>query len=77
MAIDFLASLKGKFESDSIFVSPYAKEAAGDNALPVMLSLLCAELLSGSSEADIVQIQRVFHTGADPMERLIARPSFE
>jgi len=77
LALDFLVSLKGEFSSEPIFVSPYAKEAAGDNALPLMLSLLCAELLDGSSETDIVQMQRVFHTGADPMERLIARPSFE
>ncbi|TVT30970.1 phosphoribosyltransferase [Marinobacter vinifirmus] len=77
LALDFLVSLKGEFPSNSIFVSPYAKEATGDNALPVMLSLLCAELLIGNSETDIVQMQRVFHTGADPMERLIARPSFE
>lgn len=38
---------------------------------------MCAEVLGGISETDIVQLQKVFHTGADPMERLIARPSFE
>lgn len=76
-SVEFLVSLRGEFSSETIFVSPYAKEAAGDNALPLVLSLICAELLGGSSETDIVQMQRVFHTGADPMERLIARPSFE
>ncbi|MGO3699097.1 MULTISPECIES: phosphoribosyltransferase [Halomonas] len=77
LALEFLASLNGEFPEDAIFVSPYAKEAAGDNAIPLMLSLLCAEVCGGTSETDIVQLQRVFHTGADPMERLISRPSFE
>jgi hypothetical protein len=77
LALDFLVSLKGEFPEGTIFVSPYAKEASGDNALPLILSLMCAEVLGGTSETDIVQLQKVFHTGADPMERLIARPSFE
>ena len=38
---------------------------------------MAAEILDGESETDIVQLQRVFHTGADPMERLRLRPSFE
>ncbi|MDQ7727275.1 hypothetical protein [Halomonas sp. SpR8] len=77
LALKFLISLKNEFPEGSIFVSPYAKEASGDNALPLILSLMCAEVLDGISETDIVQLQKVFHTGADPMERLIARPSFE
>lgn len=77
LAFGFLVSLKGEFPEGTIFVSPYAKEASGDNALPLILSLMCAEVLGGTSETDIVQLQKVFHTGADPMERLIARPSFE
>jgi len=43
----------------------------------MILSLMAAEILDGESETDIVQLQRVFHTGADPMERLRLRPSFE
>jgi hypothetical protein len=77
LAFDFLYGLCGQFPADSIFVSPFAKEASGDNALPLMLSLMCAEILGGTSETDIVQLQRVFHTGADPMERLMLRPSFK
>lgn len=77
LALDFLLSLRGEFPKGVIFVSPYAREATGDNALPLILSLMCAELLNGESETDIVQLQRVFHTGADPMERLRLRPSFE
>ena len=77
LALEFLFSLENEFPEGSIFVSPYAQEASGDNALPLILSLMCAEVLDGVSETDIVQMQKVFHTGADPMERLIARPSFE
>ena len=66
-----------KIPSDVKFVSPFAKEATGDNALPLMLSLVCAEIFDGESDTEIVQLQRVFHTGADPMERLRLRPSFE
>lgn len=77
LALPFLMALRSELPADCIFVSPYAQEAAGDNALPLMLSLMCAELFKGTSEIDIVQQERVFHTGADPMERLISRPSFE
>jgi orotate phosphoribosyltransferase len=31
----------------------------------------------GVADEDNVQISRVFHTGADPMERIAARPTFE
>jgi len=77
LAFDFLYSLQGRFPEGTIFVSPFAREASGDNALPLILSLMAAEILDGESETDIVQLQRVFHTGADPMERLRLRPSFE
>lgn len=77
LAWDFLWSLKGSFPSGTNYVSPYAQEATGDNAIPLLLSLMAADLLDGYSETDIVQLQKVFHTGADPMERLLLRPSFE
>lgn len=73
----FLKALRGEFPEDTYFVSPFAQEAGGDNAIPLLLSLLAAKELKGISETDIVQLQRVFHTGADPMERLLLRPSFE
>lgn len=77
IASQFLRSLEGEFPEGSYFVSPFAQEAGGDNAIPLLLSLMAAEQLNGVSETDIVQLQRVFHTGADPMERLLLRPSFE
>lgn len=77
LALDFLLTIQNKVPHHCIFVSPYAQEATGDNAIPLILSLVCADIFKGTSEIDIVQLQRVFHTGADPMERLISRPSFE
>lgn len=77
LASDFLAGIKSCFPSGMNFVSPYAREATGDNALPLVLSLECARKMSGKSDTDVVQVQKVFHTGADPMERLMLRPSFE
>jgi len=58
-------------------VSPFAKEASGDNAIPPLLATACASLIGGEAENDIVQSERVYHTGADPMERMRTRPSFE
>lgn len=77
LATEFLAGLQGQFHEHAIFVSPFAKEASGDNAIPPLLASACANLIGGSSENDIVQLERVFHTGADPMEPMCLRPSFE
>ncbi len=77
LSIEFIKALEGKFPPGVIYVAPFAQEATGDNAIPLLLSILCAQVLNGSNETDIVQQQRVYHTGADPMERLRLRPSFE
>lgn len=77
LAVEFLKSLRNEFPENTYFVSPFAQEAGGDNAIPLLLSLIAAQEFKGVSETDIVQLQRVFHTGADPMERLLLRPSFE
>lgn len=42
-----------------------------------MLAAICAEIASSTVDNEIVQVTRVFHTGADPMERLITRAQFE
>lgn len=69
--------LRARFGKDSIFVAPFAREASGDNAIPVVLAAFCAEICGGKIDSDIVQVTKVYHTGADPMERLALRPSFE
>jgi len=63
--------------ADACYVAPHAKEATGDNAIPQVLAKAAAMISGGVADIDIVQTSRVFHTGADPMERIAARPSFE
>lgn len=77
LALTWLQGLKQAMPTNCIFVAPYAKEATGDNAIPLILSLVCSELFLGLSDTEIVQQQKVFHTGANAMERLITRPTFE
>ncbi|RQR47934.1 conjugal transfer protein TraN [Burkholderia sp. Bp9126] len=68
--------LTKRWHEPLIFVAPHAREARGDNAIPQVLAVL---LSFGVGEVDeqIVQTTKVYHTGADAMERLIARASFQ
>ena len=74
---NFMLKLKDILPKDLIYIAPFAKEATGDNAIPQVLAMACAILAQGECDQGIVQISRVYHTGADPMERLISRPRFE
>jgi hypothetical protein len=60
-----------------IFVAPHAREATGDNAIPQALAAFMQIWADASLDTGIVQATKVFHTGADPMERMIARPRFQ
>lgn len=53
------------------------KEATGDNAIPQTLAAVCAAISQGQVDTEIVQSDRVYHTGADPMERMAARAQFQ
>ncbi|PZV04577.1 MAG: conjugal transfer protein TraN [Cyanobium sp.] len=77
LTIEFLAGLQAKLPLELTYVAPYAREATGDNAIPLMLASACAEILHGDVETEIVQASRVFHTGAKAMERLLLRPQFD
>ncbi len=77
LAIDFIVGIKDKLPSDAVFVAPHAQESAGDNAIPQVFAAACAMIAQGDIDTDIVQINRVFHTGADPMERMSLRAEFE
>lgn len=66
-----------RFPSHCIFVAPHAQEASGDNAIPQVLAEVCALVRMATADTDIVQTTRVFHTGADPMERMALRAQFE
>lgn len=77
LAATFLVENFHRFPSDCIFVAPHAQEASGDNAIPQVLAEVCALVRMATADTDIVQTTRVFHTGADPMERMALRAQFE
>ncbi len=59
------------------FVAPLAIEASGVNAIPSALAIHYAKAAKGQTETRIQQVNKPFHTGADPMQRLIAPPRFD
>lgn len=77
IALPFITQISKQLPSDAWYVAPHAREATGDNAIPQVLASACATAANGLIDTDIVQISRVFHTGADPMERMATRPDFE
>lgn len=77
LALEFFLEVAQSLSGGHVFVAPFASEASGDNAIPQVVAALAAEICGGVVDDEIVQVTRVFHTGADPMERLISRPAFE
>jgi predicted amidophosphoribosyltransferase len=69
--------VKATIPSDVIFVAPHSREAPGENAIPQVLARALARAVGAEADRDIVQRTRVFHTGADPMERLNHRARFD
>lgn len=77
LAAPFLSMIqRGDLQADC-FVAPHAREATGDNAIPQVLASACAAVSLAEVDTAIVQTTRVYHTGADAMERLALRPVFE
>ncbi|MFM0002608.1 phosphoribosyltransferase [Paraburkholderia dipogonis] len=82
------AGATDKWPRPLIFVAPHAREARGDNAIPQVVASVLDALINavlflryrsqgaGGVDIGIVQTTKVYHTGADAMERLIARASF-
>jgi orotate phosphoribosyltransferase len=77
LAAPLLAEVQRGFFRADCFVAPHAREASGDNAIPQVLATACAAVASADVDTAIVQTSRVYHTGADAMERLALRPVFE
>lgn len=77
LAVSWLYSERARFQPGLLFVAPHAQEVAGDNAIPQTLASVCAAIYQDKSDTEIVQTDRVYHTGADPMERMAARAQFE
>jgi hypothetical protein len=65
-----------RFGNETIYVAPHAIEASGENAIPQTLAVALAKAQSARHDMDIVQRNRVYHTGADAMQRLIAPSEF-
>lgn len=65
-----------KFGQDVIYVAPHAIEATGENAIPQTLAAYLAEMTGAPDDTSIVQRNKVYHTGADAMQRLIAPSEF-
>jgi len=76
VAVSWLYAQCERFPPGLLFVAPHAQEATGDNAIPQTLASVCAAIYEGKADTEIVQSDRVYHTGADPMERLAARAQF-
>lgn len=77
LAVKKIVTLRSRFGDDCIFVAPFAREASGDNAIPLVLAVFCEVICGGQADRSVVQVTKVYHTGADPMERLALRPVFE
>jgi hypothetical protein len=77
LAGQWLFDNEKRFEPGVIFVAPHAKEVSGDNAIPQTLAALCASVFFGVTDTEVVQTDRVYHTGADAMERMASRATFE
>jgi hypothetical protein len=65
-----------RFGHEVIYVAPHAIEASGENAIPQTLAVGLAKAHGARHDTDIVQRNKVFHTGADAMQRLIAPSEF-
>lgn len=65
-----------RFGAGVIFVAPHAVEASGENAIPQMLAGYLAQKTGARDDINIVQRNKVYHTGADAMQRLIAPSEF-
>ena len=76
LAVAWLYEQREQFAPGLSFIAPHAQEATGDNAIPQTLSSVCAAIYKGKTDTEIVQSDRVYHTGADPMERMAARAQF-
>jgi hypothetical protein len=72
-----VAEAARRFGPDAVYVPVIAEEASGRNEIPGALARFLAEATGAERTGAIVQSNRAFHTGAGPMERLIARPAFD
>lgn len=75
LALPLVEQMK-QFGSDVTYVAPHALEATGENSIPQTLATYLAQKNRAADDTAIVQRNKVYHTGADAMQRLIARSEF-
>ena len=75
LAVTLIEKIR-RFGSEMIFVAPHALEAGGENAIPETLAAYLAHKSGSRDDTSVVQRNRVYHTGADAMQRLIALSEF-
>jgi hypothetical protein len=71
-----LEAARAQFGPDVVYLPVHAEEASGRNKIPMAMANVYAARAGGSVTTNIVQANRAFHTGADAMQRLIARAEF-
>jgi len=65
------------YDHDVIFVSPFAIESSGNNMIPLAMSEYLASIVGAHTDVTAaIQTNKVYHTGAKMMERIIAQPQF-
>ena len=71
-----LERAKQDFGRDVVYVAVHAEEARGRNKIPSVLAEYLSVKTGAGLDLNIVQSNRVYHTGAKAMERLLARAEF-
>lgn len=71
-----IEAARAKFGTDVAYVPVMAQEASGKNQIPNALASYYAQQTGGMKASGIYQINKAYHTGADPMERIVARSEF-
>lgn len=64
------------FGKDVIYLPVHAEEVTGMNQIPNAMAAMYAARAGGALDVGMVQSNRVFHTGAKAMERLLTRAQF-
>lgn len=71
-----IEAAREKFGADVAYVPVMAQEASGKNQIPNALASYYAEQTGGMKASGIYQTNKAYHTGADAMERLVARSEY-
>lgn len=71
-----IEAAKATFGDDVVYLPVHAEEASGKNQIPNMLALHYAAQTGATVDDDVIQTNHAYHTGANAMERMMARAEF-